>query len=115
LKKLGVGTRAGQDWLEIDGLRSRAQSPERKRRVRRQEAPTIQTYEDHRMAMSFAIAGLRVPLRIEQPEVVSKSFPGFWEYWKMGLKRVHRRNEIRKSNGVRLQRSARSKSMPQAP
>lgn len=82
LKKLGVAMRAGQDWLEIDGLGSRAQSPERKRRVRSQKAPTIQTYEDHRMAMSFAIAGLRVPLRIEHPEVVSKSFPGFWEYWK---------------------------------
>lgn len=81
LKKLGVGTRAGQDWLEIDGLGSRAQSPERKRRVRSQKAPTIQTYEDHRMAMSFAIAGLITPLRIEHPEVVSKSFPGFWEYW----------------------------------
>lgn len=81
LKKLGVGTRAGQDWLEIDGLGSRAQSPERKRRVRSQKAPTIQTYEDHRMAMSFAIAGLVTPLRIAHPEVVSKSFPGFWEYW----------------------------------
>ncbi len=81
LGKLGVVTRSGPDWLEIDGLGDRHQSPERKRRVRSQRTPTIQSYEDHRMAMSFAIAGLKTPLRIEHPEVVSKSFPGFWEYW----------------------------------
>ncbi len=82
LAMLGVTTRSGLDWLEIDGLGCRAQSPERKRRVRSQRTPIIKTYEDHRMAMSFAIAGLRKPLRIAHPEVVSKSFPRFWEYWK---------------------------------
>lgn len=40
----------------------------------------IKTYNDHRMAMSFALAACVHPeLQIEQPEVVNKSFPGFWE------------------------------------
>jgi 3-phosphoshikimate 1-carboxyvinyltransferase len=40
----------------------------------------LDTYDDHRMVMSFALAGLRVPgVKIENPECVSKSFPGFWE------------------------------------
>jgi len=41
---------------------------------------TIQTYDDHRMAMAFGMAQMKVPgMRIENPEVVSKSFPGFWD------------------------------------
>jgi 3-phosphoshikimate 1-carboxyvinyltransferase len=40
----------------------------------------IATYDDHRMAMSFAIAGLRAPgIVIENPECVAKTFPGFFE------------------------------------
>jgi 3-phosphoshikimate 1-carboxyvinyltransferase len=39
----------------------------------------IETYGDHRMAMAFALAKLRVPgLIIKNPEVVNKSFPDFW-------------------------------------
>jgi 3-phosphoshikimate 1-carboxyvinyltransferase len=41
--------------------------------------PTIQTYEDHRMAMAFAPLALLGKLRIEDPEVVVKSYPAFWE------------------------------------
>ncbi len=37
------------------------------------------TYNDHRMAMSFAPLALKSPLRIENPSVVEKSFPHFWE------------------------------------
>ncbi len=40
---------------------------------------SIATYEDHRMAMAFAPAALINPLSIEEPQVVSKSYPGFWE------------------------------------
>lgn len=41
--------------------------------------PVIDTYEDHRMAMAFAPAAIRFPgLRINNPEVVSKSYPEFW-------------------------------------
>ncbi len=41
---------------------------------------TVQTYDDHRMAMSFAVAGLRVPgVQIADPGCVAKTFPGFWQ------------------------------------
>jgi 3-phosphoshikimate 1-carboxyvinyltransferase len=39
----------------------------------------ISTYQDHRMAMSFAPLALKVPIIIENAEVVSKSYPTFWE------------------------------------
>ena len=43
-------------------------------------ADGIDTYEDHRMALSFAPAALRYAgLRINNPEVVTKSYPHFWE------------------------------------
>jgi len=41
--------------------------------------PSITTYEDHRMAMAFAPAALILPLIIEEPQVVSKSYPTFWD------------------------------------
>ncbi len=41
---------------------------------------TIFTYKDHRMAMAFAPLLLKIPaLKFENPEVVAKSFPHFWE------------------------------------
>ncbi len=40
----------------------------------------IATYDDHRMAMSFAIAGLRIPgVTILDPGCVAKTYPGFWD------------------------------------
>lgn len=40
----------------------------------------IQTYNDHRMAMAFSLIGLRVAgITIENPDCVSKTFPGFFE------------------------------------
>lgn len=39
----------------------------------------ISTYDDHRMAMAFAPLGLKVPITIKNAEVVSKSYPQFWE------------------------------------
>jgi 3-phosphoshikimate 1-carboxyvinyltransferase len=45
-------------------------------------AAAIDTYDDHRMAMSFAVAGLRVRgLVINDPGCVAKTFPDFWERW----------------------------------
>ena len=44
------------------------------------ESPAIDTYEAHRMAMAFAPACIKFPgLRINNPEVVSKSYPNFWD------------------------------------
>ena len=41
---------------------------------------TVQTYNDHRMAMAFALIGLRVEgITIENPSCVSKTFPNYFE------------------------------------
>lgn len=41
---------------------------------------TVQTYNDHRMAMAFSLIGLRVPgIKIENPGCVSKTFPNYFE------------------------------------
>ena len=70
LRKLGYVLHAeGNERLIWDGTRCEAQ-----------EQPTIATYDDHRMAMAFAPAGLIYKgLTIEHPEVVTKSYPTFWE------------------------------------
>lgn len=47
--------------------------------VNTSETPSIKTYDDHRMAMAFAPAAFIQPVAIENPEVVSKSYPGFWD------------------------------------
>jgi 3-phosphoshikimate 1-carboxyvinyltransferase len=69
LKKLGYLVKNPADgWMEWEGERC---EPE--------PAPVISTYEDHRMAMAFAPACLKTgTIRIREPEVVSKSYPGFW-------------------------------------
>ncbi len=43
---------------------------------------TIATYNDHRMAMAFAPLALKIPILINEAEVVSKSFPTFWKAMK---------------------------------
>lgn len=49
------------------------------RRLPIAEVPTIDTYDDHRMAMSFAVAAAYLPgILIRNAEVVSKSYPDFW-------------------------------------
>ena len=70
LRKLGFVLRAeGDERLVWDGERC---EPD--------EHPVIATYDDHRMAMAFAPAALCYKnLAIEHPEVVTKSYPGFWE------------------------------------
>lgn len=41
---------------------------------------TVATYDDHRMAMSFALLGLVVPgIAIADPDVVSKTYPGYFD------------------------------------
>ncbi|MCG6877575.1 MAG: 3-phosphoshikimate 1-carboxyvinyltransferase [Deltaproteobacteria bacterium] len=42
----------------------------------------VDTYDDHRLAMSLAVIGLRIPgVRIQNPACVNKSFPQFWDLW----------------------------------
>jgi 3-phosphoshikimate 1-carboxyvinyltransferase len=40
---------------------------------------SIETYEDHRIAMSFALAGLKIGgISILDPDCVGKTYPGYW-------------------------------------
>lgn len=50
---------------------------------RKHRPSSIETYNDHRIAMSFAVAGLAFEgVSIQNPSCVSKSFPNFWEEFK---------------------------------
>jgi 3-phosphoshikimate 1-carboxyvinyltransferase len=50
---------------------------------------SIETYQDHRMAMAFAPLSLKTKLAINDAEVVSKSYPNFWkDLQKVGIKCV---------------------------
>ncbi len=44
--------------------------------------PEIETYQDHRMALAFAPLCLKHPLQIRNAEVVSKSYPEYWDHLK---------------------------------
>jgi 3-phosphoshikimate 1-carboxyvinyltransferase len=47
------------------------------------ETIEVETYEDHRMAMSFAPLCSRMHVIIKDPEVVQKSYPGYWDHLQM--------------------------------
>ncbi|MEP6646720.1 MAG: 3-phosphoshikimate 1-carboxyvinyltransferase, partial [Saprospiraceae bacterium] len=47
-------------------------------KARWKDKAKFNTYEDHRMAMSLAPLACLLPIIIRDPEVVSKSYPGFW-------------------------------------
>ncbi len=67
LKKLGAETEEWEDGLSITG-------------GAKYRPAELHTYNDHRMAMSLALAGLRIPgIRIRDPQCVSKTFPDFFE------------------------------------
>ncbi len=69
LKKVGVDVKEYDDGLEINPSLP--------------HAAQISTYNDHRMAMSFAILGLRTKgIKIENPQCVDKTFPDFFEILK---------------------------------
>lgn len=75
LSKIGIQATATQDTLTING------SPENIHDA------TIETYNDHRMAMCFGMAKSRIPgLHIENPNCVKKTYPLFWEDLKKALK-----------------------------
>jgi len=47
------------------------------------DGQTVETYDDHRMAMAFAPLAALGNLQIEDPDVVAKSYPSFWEDWEL--------------------------------
>lgn len=73
LRKLGATVEEGADWIRVQPL------PQWR-------AASIHTYDDHRMAMCFSLAALNplataapVPVRIEDPACVAKTFPDYFE------------------------------------
>lgn len=46
------------------------------------KVPLIETFNDHRMALSFAPFSLKGDIEIENPEVIQKSYPQFWKDFK---------------------------------
>lgn len=69
LRKLGAAADEGPDFLRITppprgGLTAHA---------------VIDTYDDHRMAMCFSLASFGVPVRINDPDCVAKTFPAYFE------------------------------------
>jgi len=70
LKRLGARAEAGPDFLTVHpGPLHGAE---------------IETYDDHRMAMSFSLAGLRVPgVVIRNPSCVSKTWPNYFDVFRV--------------------------------
>jgi len=66
LRKMGIVARCTDAGLDVVGAVP--------------QGAHIRTYDDHRIAMCFAVAGLKTPgVIIEDPRCVAKSFPNFWE------------------------------------
>lgn len=65
LRALGVAVEEGPDWLRIQGGGVRPGE--------------VEPFHDHRIAMAFAVAGLRVGVRIHEPRWAEISYPGFFQ------------------------------------
>ena len=66
LSKLGANVQIGNNFLQL----------EKSSHIR--PNVSVETYQDHRMAMAFAPLAIKTNLVIENAEVVSKSYPNFW-------------------------------------
>ena len=67
LRKLGAEIEEGSDFLKITPGKLKP-------------GVAIDTYDDHRMAMSFSLVALGgVPVRINDPDCVAKTFPAYFE------------------------------------
>jgi 3-phosphoshikimate 1-carboxyvinyltransferase len=74
LRKLGVQLEEGPDYMVIEPLSSDARS--------RRSTVDIETYHDHRIAMSFGVLGSKLSgLRILDPGCVAKTYPKYWRDW----------------------------------
>ena len=72
LRKLGASVDEGSDWLRVHPL---PRAPDWR-------AASIHTYDDHRIAMCFSLAAFNpagLPVRIQDPRCVGKTFPGYFE------------------------------------
>jgi 3-phosphoshikimate 1-carboxyvinyltransferase len=76
LRKLGIEVEEGADYMVIQPLTESAK--------RRREVVEIDTYHDHRIAMSFGVLASRLPgLRIMDPGCVAKTYPNYWRDWQL--------------------------------
>ena len=72
LRKLGASVIEGDDFIQITPPST----------ARDWRAASIQTYDDHRVAMCFSLAAFNpagLPVRIERPDCVAKTFPNYFE------------------------------------
>ena len=77
LEKFGAAVRITDESLHLQSFQGE---------WKKNDPVPIETYHDHRMAMAFAPLGVCCSLRILEADVVSKSYPDFWEDWKsLGL------------------------------
>ena len=70
-RKLGATVEEGPDWITVHPLQTQEW-----------KAASIHTYDDHRVAMCFALAAFnaaQLPVRIEDPKCVAKTFPDYFE------------------------------------
>jgi len=70
-RKLGATVEEGPDWITVHPLQAN-----------QWKAASIHTYDDHRVAMCFSLAAFnadQVPVRIEDPKCVAKTFPDYFE------------------------------------
>ncbi len=68
-RKLGALVEEGPDWLRVHPIQD-------------WQAASIHTYDDHRIAMCFSLAAFNpaaLPVRIEDPKCVAKTFPDYFE------------------------------------
>jgi 3-phosphoshikimate 1-carboxyvinyltransferase len=111
LRKLGAVVEEGADYIRIDPP------------VGRSAGSAIDTYDDHRMAMSCSLAALGTPLRINDPETVAKTFPDYFARFAevgqgsgdrhrrhLGFGQRHHRRARRAGAGLALPRFRRSLS-----
>jgi 3-phosphoshikimate 1-carboxyvinyltransferase len=89
LRKLGAAVEEGADWLRVHPLRQWREA-------------TIDTYDDHRMAMCLSLAAVGgVPVHIRDPQCVAKTFPDYFTTLAMLV-------EPRPSDGAAIRDQARS-------
>jgi len=70
-RKLGATVEEGPDWITVHPLQKD-----------KWQAASIHTYDDHRVAMCFSLAAFnaaQIPVRIEDPKCVAKTFPDYFE------------------------------------
>jgi 3-phosphoshikimate 1-carboxyvinyltransferase len=71
LRRLGITVEQGPDFLRV------IPDPARPPRTAR-----LPTFEDHRIAMAFSLIGTRIPVELDDPDVVAKTCPSFFALWR---------------------------------